>query len=384
MDRNLAPGYKPNPWSQIGVSNNLFPKDGNNDKSLEEDEFTFFPPVFIFNNACPRRVTNLDICRAACIVGKRNVVVAAQRFGPIWHIYPNSLEARALLLVKKRLVIGDKKNIEIFSKNPSHLVDEFGRALPATKLFIDKAPVIMSQNTIKESLISLGVKPRSALKYERLLDRDETITAWLSNRRYMFIDIPEKSLPVNIEIDNHPIQLFYREQVRDGSDNRQGGQTAVRINTNGGQAHAPVPNPGSSEKSSTSGNNAIGDGEIEPGEIIEDENDFVNTIINNKKDSNEKDSQSQDKTVTIDLTLPTKHFSKCPVSPRKDDLQKGTSKAPFSPKSPNPAGTAKGKKGKKDKQKGKGKEPPIESIWDVENEQPIKGGKNKNHLINQK
>ena len=143
----------------------------------------------------------------------------------------------------------------------------------------------------------------------------------------MFIDIPEKLLPVNIEIDNHPIQLFYREQVRDFSDNKQGGQTAVRINTNGRQAQASVPNTGASKKISNSGNNEFEGRDLEDGEIIEDENDVgkdtqLEQNFKNNKGSLNNDSQTQCKEVSIDLTVQTTPIPKCPVSPRKDDLQK--------------------------------------------------------------
>ena len=392
MSQRPVPGPKPSPWSQVNNVNRLFPKDGNNDKSLDEDEWTFFPPVFIFNNACPRRVTNLDICKAACILGRRNVVVAAQRFGPIWHIYPNSLESRALL-VNRKLVIGDKKNIEVFSKNPSHLVDEFGRALPATKLFIDKAPVIMKSSVIKEALLQMGVKPRSAVKYERLLDRDEAITMWLSNRRYMFIDIPEESLPTNIEIDDHPIQLFYKEQVREWSDNRQGGQAGVRPKTSDGQRQAKALGPGTASTNNSAGNSENGEKElepgeieIEPGEIVEEQNDlrvFKNNQPNgsnplNTSNSNKKENKGDNNEKTIDLTLPTVSTDKCLDTPRKDNSKEATPKA-SKPNESLVVSGGKGKKGKKKEKKGKKNEAPIISIWSLDDdvESPKKGGEKK-------
>ena len=179
---------------------------------MDDDDMTFLPPIFLYNNACPDRVSNLDLCEAAKRLLSGNHLIAAQRFGPLWHLYPKSLEARARL-VGKKLEIGSHKNIIMFSKNPSNYVDDFGQTLPGTKLLIDKAPMPMSNSMIKERLVKeFGLKPRSGMKFEPLGFR----TSWLSGRRFMHIDLPKTNLPLTIDIGNPPlpISLYYREQDR--------------------------------------------------------------------------------------------------------------------------------------------------------------------------
>ena len=226
-DGNQSDREVVSPSKQKGKSTKVNP--------LEDDDISFLPPIYLYNNACPTRVSNLDLCQAAKRLLSGNHLIAAQRFGPLWHLYPKSLEARARL-VGKNLEIGTYKKIMMFSKNPSNYVDDFGQPLPGTKLIIDKAPMPMSNTMIKERLMKeFGLKPRSGMKFEPLGYQ----TAWLSGRRFMYIDLPTKNLPLTINIGNPslPISLYYKEQDRNQVKQPVSG---ITVQTEPTQAGIPV------------------------------------------------------------------------------------------------------------------------------------------------
>ena len=124
--------------------------------SESDQETSFLPPLFLFNRACPMRVTNLDICQAAAKFLGYNGVAAAQRFGPSWHLFPKSKKYRAHLVGKHPRIEGIQ--VEIFSKNSSELIDDYGQPIPSTKVIIDKAPLKVTNKTIEEALLNLGIK----------------------------------------------------------------------------------------------------------------------------------------------------------------------------------------------------------------------------------
>ena len=195
-------------------------------KPTSDEEKHFFPPLFLFNKECPHQVSNLAICQAAADSLQFNGVVAAQRFGPLWHLFPKTMEIRAQL-AGTFLTIGDKTDIEIFSKNPSELVNEFGQNLPSTKLTIELAPLRMQNSRIKEALLKEGIKPRGFLRYEVIYNsKNQKPTPWYSGKRFIYIDVPQQPLPRVIRIDDFDIKLFHREQkIEYSHDSHQGSLT---------------------------------------------------------------------------------------------------------------------------------------------------------------
>ena len=114
-------------WQTAGGRNKSFANAVNSGKqksglssssSNTDQEIVFLPPLFLFNKACPHRVTNLDICQAAARLLGYNGTVAAQRFGPLWHLFPKSMKDRADLAGKQIQI--ENKFVEIFQK--THLI----------------------------------------------------------------------------------------------------------------------------------------------------------------------------------------------------------------------------------------------------------------------
>ena len=170
------------------------------------------PPLFVLDSECPFGISNIELCQASIRACGVNCLTACQRFGPLWHLYPIDMEHRARLAGKSVSIRGS--SIGFYSKNPSHLVNEFGIAIPATKLTITGISLSITNEDLREALLNLGlgIKPRSELVYEQIFIGKGRPSAWYSGTRFWYIDLPEKPLPMYVDIFSFPCQLHYPEQ----------------------------------------------------------------------------------------------------------------------------------------------------------------------------
>lgn len=171
-------------------------------------------PLFCLDSACPDGVTELDICQASIRLTGTNNVIAAQRFGPIWHLYPKTLEDRALLAGRMLMIQG--REITLSSKNPSHLVNEYGQPLPAAKIEIEGLPLRLPNELVLEALAQEGIKTRSPVYYDQIQIKKGVPSQWYSGRRHVYIDVPPKTLWPYITISSYKCQMEYFDYGREG------------------------------------------------------------------------------------------------------------------------------------------------------------------------
>ena len=86
------------------------------------------------------------------------------------------------------------------------------KEIQTTKLIMGNLPISYSNDEIERKLLQLGCEPQSKLMMER--DRDErgSLTRWLTGRRFVYIRIPDRSLPEKISIGRATATLYHREQ----------------------------------------------------------------------------------------------------------------------------------------------------------------------------
>ena len=241
------------------------------------------PPVFLFANACPDKVTDLQICQASVRMTGENNVIAAQRFGPIWHLYPKTIEDRALLAGGTLTI--DGRSATLFSKNPAHLINEYNQPIPSAKLSITGLPLMLPSESITEALVQEGFKPRSPILYDQIQITDAIPSTWYSGIRTVYIDIPSKTPLPFLTLASYVCQVDYidylgRGYVKEVQNNDQP-RTATRelpkAQTHQTYAQAiKDPQPRAEALSSnvdTSGKEVSqGNGDLEEGEL-------PNTII---------------------------------------------------------------------------------------------------------
>jgi len=277
-----------NDWNTVRRKTNSHANATNNTRSKtgpisgkEDQEISFLPPLFLYNRACPLRVTNLDICQSAARLLGYNGVLAAQRFGPLWHLFPKTLRDRAVLAGKILNIEG--KDVELFSKNPSELVDDFGNAIPSTKVMIDKAPLKVTNKAIKDALLNLGIKPRSGMNYDGIWSKNGKITPWFSGRRYIFIDIPPTPLPEEIVVDSHKLSVRHKEQNMES----QGGSATQRGSS---EPDPQGPRQGSTKEVGIQHSPQEGEMVIK-GKCVSQGTNTTNTLKTNASDKNTQTSE---------------------------------------------------------------------------------------------
>ena len=172
------------------------------------------PPVFLYDNACPEKVTDLQICQASVRMTGENNIIAAQRFGPIWHLYPKTIEDRALLAGGTLTM--DGRSATLFSKNPAHLINEYNQPIPSAKLSITGLPLMLPSEIITEALVQEGFKPRSPILYDQIQITDAIPSTWYSGTRTVYIDIPSKTPLPLLTLASYDCQVDYIDYLGRG------------------------------------------------------------------------------------------------------------------------------------------------------------------------
>ena len=138
-------------------------------------------------------------------------MLGAQRLGALWRLYPKTDESRTKLLIDGLVL--RSHSVQCLDKNPFIVRTKEGDAeIKTTKLTIGNIPISYSNKEIEETILKLGCKPQSKLYMER--DRDERggLTRWLTGRRFLYIEVPERPLPPRVDIGNFKATLFHFEQ----------------------------------------------------------------------------------------------------------------------------------------------------------------------------
>ena len=182
-------------------------------------------PVFIHSRALPNEADKVytvsEICGACEKRTGFGSILGAQKLG-VWRIYPASVQARTALLLSGVVLRG--VSVSLFDKNPLIVSTRDGeREINTTKLTIGNIPISASNEDILDMTKKLGVKPRSALFMERDRDSSGGLTRWLTGRRFIYIEVPEKPLPKRVDIGPLKASLFHVEQ-KETQENQQCGK----------------------------------------------------------------------------------------------------------------------------------------------------------------
>ena len=129
--------------------------------------------------------------------------------GDTWRVHTSNDKSRAMLLASGLSIKG--LHLNVYGDNPYSARGPNGQVIPSTKLFVDNIPISYSDDEVKKCLEALGVVPRSRLMKEHARDPDGKLTNWVTGRRFIFINLPAKTLPRMIEMGPFKARLFYKE-----------------------------------------------------------------------------------------------------------------------------------------------------------------------------
>ena len=127
-------------------------------------------------------------------------------------MYPLTRTARNKLLTDNLTL--RQKTVQVYEKNPFIVRGGSGEEVPVTKVWISDIPMSVDGKHIETALVRLGCVLRSSLINEKIRNTDRKLTRFLTGRRLMFVNIPERPLERMIKIGGFTARLYHKEQPR--------------------------------------------------------------------------------------------------------------------------------------------------------------------------
>ena len=107
-----------------------------------------------------------------------------------------------------------QKTVQVYDNNPFIVKGGSGEEVPVTKVWISDIPISVDGKDIETALVRLGCVLRSSLINEKIRNKDGKLTRFLTGRRFVFVNIPERPLERTVKIGGFTARLYHKEQPR--------------------------------------------------------------------------------------------------------------------------------------------------------------------------
>ena len=107
-----------------------------------------------------------------------------------------------------------QQTVQVSDKNPFIVRGGSGEEVPVTKVWISDIPISVDGKDIEIALVRLGCVLRSSLIHENIRNKDGKFTRFLTGRRFVFVNIPERPLERTVKIGGFTARLYHKEQPR--------------------------------------------------------------------------------------------------------------------------------------------------------------------------
>ena len=107
-----------------------------------------------------------------------------------------------------------QKTVQVYDNNPFIVRGGSGEEVPVTKVWISDIPISVAGKDIETALVRLGCVLRSSLINEKIRNKDGKLTRFLTGRRFVFVNIPERPLERTLKIGGFTARLYHKEQPR--------------------------------------------------------------------------------------------------------------------------------------------------------------------------
>ena len=173
-------------------------------------------PVFLLRRDLPSgdgsRYDTLELCLAAERVSGAETILGAQEIRGLWRVYPLTRTARNMLLIDG--ITLRQHTVQVHDKNPFILRGGSGEEMPVTKVWISDIPISCDGKDIETALVRLGCVLRSSLINEKIRNKERKLTRFLTGRRFVFVNTPEKPLERTAKIGGFTARLYHKEQPK--------------------------------------------------------------------------------------------------------------------------------------------------------------------------
>ena len=173
-------------------------------------------PFFLLRRDLPAndslKYDTLEICLAAEKVSGTETILGAQEIRGLWRVYPLTRTARNKLLIDNLTL--REKTVQVYDNNPFIVRGGSGEEVPVTKVWISDILISVDGKDIETALVRLGSVLRSSLINEKIRNKDGKLTRFLTSRRFVFVNIPERPLERTVKIGGFIARLYHKEQPR--------------------------------------------------------------------------------------------------------------------------------------------------------------------------
>ena len=172
-------------------------------------------PFYIKTRDCPQKASTSKICKACEKISGTKSMKAAMWNKNVWILNASSEEARVFLLGAGSINI-DGSMVRLYGDHPFISLDKDGNKIPSTKLVIDGIPIEIEGDVITRYLASIGISTRSKLNFENAWDPEKkSLTEWLTGKRFIYIDLPQKELKKIYKMGEYDMKLYYKEMEKE-------------------------------------------------------------------------------------------------------------------------------------------------------------------------
>ena len=136
-------------------------------------------------------------------------MIGAQYMGNKWRLHTANDQSRATLLASGINLLG--RHVHVYADNPFAIRGTNGKEIPSTKLFIDGIPISYCNDSIRKALDGIGVAQRSRVLMEYARHPEtKKLTEWLTGRRFVHIDVPDRDLPSKVDMGPFTAKLYHK------------------------------------------------------------------------------------------------------------------------------------------------------------------------------
>ena len=168
-------------------------------------------PVFVKAEQVPEGSTVFNLCEATEKVSGPATIDGATLISGLWRVYPLSEQARIKILNTPILLQNMKIRFESF--NP--FIRRYGgQEVEGTRLIISNLPFSYSNKAVENNLRACGYRLRSQIQFEKARGPDRMLSDWKTGRRFVWVDVPSKTMQKNIKMGDFMAYIYYKEMKK--------------------------------------------------------------------------------------------------------------------------------------------------------------------------
>ena len=168
-------------------------------------------PVFIKAEQVPEGSSVFNLCEATEKVTGPATIDGATLISGLWRVYPLTEQARIKILNTPVQLQNVKLRFESF--NP--FIRRYGgQEVEGTRLIISNLPFSYSMKAVENNLRASGYRLRSQIQFEKARGPDRMLSDWKTGRRYVWVDVPSKTMPKSIKMGDFMAYIYYKEMKK--------------------------------------------------------------------------------------------------------------------------------------------------------------------------